>query len=45
MHSGDFSEVLGFAGSIEDGEETRDFDWPNEEIANQYTDTLAGMED
>jgi hypothetical protein len=40
-HSGDFSEVVDFSASIEDGDHTLDFPWSSEETQCQYFDTLA----
>ena len=39
-HSGDFSEVLDFRASIEDGDETIELDWARDESECAYCDTL-----
>lgn len=41
MHSGDFSEVIDFSASIEDGNDTLDFPWSSEENEMRYFDTLG----
>lgn len=39
-HSGDFSSVTDFCASIEDGEQTLDFPWADDESECAYLDTL-----
>lgn len=43
-HSGDFSEVVDFHASIEDGNESLDFPWSSEENEFAYIDTLGDDE-
>lgn len=43
-NSGDFSSVVDFVASIEDGEETRYFEWTTEENEIAYLDTLPAEE-
>lgn len=45
LNSGDFSEIIDFSGSIEDGDHTIDFAWSSEETEAQYLDTLGGDEE
>jgi len=41
VNSGDFSSILGFAASIEDGENTLDFPWIIELIELAYNDCMS----
>jgi hypothetical protein len=40
MHSGDFSEVIDFAASIEHGDKTIDIPWANAENEMHYGDLM-----
>lgn len=40
LNSGDFSSVIDFRASIEDGDATIDYDWANEDNEIRYLDTL-----
>lgn len=44
-HTGDFRDLIDWAASIEDGDETLDFDWSSEDNACAYLDTLSCGED
>jgi hypothetical protein len=44
-HSGDFSEVTDFAASIEDGEETIDISWSDEDNEMEYMNLMYPEED
>ena len=44
VNSGDFSSVVDFVASIEDGDETRDFEWTTEENEIAYLATLPAEE-
>ena len=41
LHSGDFSRIIDFSASIEDGDTTLDFPWTSEATECQYLDTLG----
>lgn len=43
-NSGDFSRVIDFEASIEDGEQTIDIPWSSEENECRYLDTLPDEE-
>lgn len=43
-HAGDFSSVIDFTASIEDGEETIEIPWSSEENECRYLDTLPSEE-
>ena len=43
-NSGDFSEVIDFRASIEDGDESLEFDWGKEPSAEMYWDTFKDEE-
>jgi hypothetical protein len=45
LHSGDFSEILDFRASIEDGDQTIEFDWAEDDSEDQYLDTIATEDD
>ena len=45
LHSSDFSGVIDFSASIEDGEQTIDLPWSSEETELQYLNTIDGAED
>lgn len=44
LNSGDFSSVDDFTGSIEDGDQTLDFPWANDDSEIAYLDTLPEEE-
>lgn len=44
-HAGDFSEILDFSASIEDGEVTVDLPWANEDNGQQWGDLMFPSED
>ena len=44
LNSGDFSSVDDFTASIEDGDQTRDFPWANDDSEIAYLDTLPEEE-
>lgn len=41
-NAGDFSEIVDFSASIEDGEESINIEWLDEENYLQYTDCMYG---
>lgn len=44
MNSGDFSEIVDWSASIEDGDSTLDFPWSSEENEIAYLDTMCDEE-
>lgn len=44
-HTGDFSHIIDFRASIEDGEESIRIDFATEEGESQYLDTISEMEE
>ena len=44
MHAGDFSRIIDFSASIEQGEETIDLPWADEENEMTYNDAMFGAE-
>jgi hypothetical protein len=45
LNSGDFSSILDFSASIEDGDRTIDLEWATEDGETAYLDTLGGGDD
>lgn len=44
-HTGDFSEIIDFRASIEDGEQSIEIPFASEDGESQYLDTISEMEE